>query len=54
MGFFYLSYSAIIWIQQFYFGRKQKYLWKRFYTMKKPLKNRVIDTLPSIKALMVS
>ena len=30
-------------IQQFYFGRKQKYLWKRFYTVKKPLKNRALD-----------
>ena len=29
-----------IWIQQFYFGRKRKYLWKRFYTIKRPLKNR--------------
>ena len=29
-----------IWIQQFYFGRKQKYLWKHFYNIKKPLKNR--------------
>ena len=24
-----------IWIQQSYFGRKQKYLWKRFNTVKK-------------------
>ena len=31
------------WIQQFYFGRKQKYLWKRFYTIKKPLNNRAND-----------
>ena len=30
--------NIYIWIQQFYFGRKQKYLWKRFYTIKKPLK----------------
>ena len=30
-------------IQQFYFGRKQKYLWKHLYTVKKPLKNRAID-----------
>ena len=32
-----------IWIQQFYFGRKQKYLRICFYTMKKQLKNRAID-----------
>ena len=31
------------WIQQFYFGRKQKYLWKHFYTLEKPLKNRASD-----------
>ena len=37
-----------IWIQQFYFGRKQEYLWKRFYTVKKPLNNRAIDRLPYI------
>ena len=29
-----------IWIQQSYFGRKQKYIWKRFYTVEKPLKYR--------------
>ena len=28
----------LIWIQQF--GRKQKYLWKHIYSVKKPLKNR--------------
>ena len=32
--------NIYIWIQQFYFGRKQKYLWKCFYTIKKPLNNR--------------
>ena len=32
--------TIYIWIQQFYFGRKQIYLWKHFYTIKKPLKNR--------------
>ena len=31
------------WIEQFHFGRKQKYLWKHFYTVKKPLKYRAID-----------
>ena len=31
-----------IWIQQFYFGKNQKYLWKCFCTVKKPLKNRAI------------
>ena len=34
--------TIYIWIQQFLFGRDQKYLWKRFYTVKKPLKNRAI------------
>jgi hypothetical protein len=29
-----------IFMEQFYFGRKQKYLWKRCYTVKKPLINR--------------
>ena len=29
-----------IWIQQLYFGKNQKYLWKRFYTVKNALKNR--------------
>ena len=45
MEFFYVSFrkkNIYFWIQQFYFGRKQKYLWKRFYTIKKPLKNRAI------------
>ena len=27
-----------IWIQQFYLRRKQKYLWRHFYAMKKPRK----------------
>ena len=31
-----------IWIQQFNFGRNQKYLWKCFYTVKKSLKYRAI------------
>ena len=39
-----------IWIQQFYFGEKQKYLWKLFYTMKKQLKNR--DTIIFKKVYM--
>ena len=42
-GFFLRKFPKIIiyiWIQQFYFGRKQKYLWKHFDTSKKPLKNR--------------
>ena len=46
MKFFYVSFQKIksmyIWIRQFYFGRKQKYLWKHFYTVKKPLKYRAI------------
>ena len=29
-----------IWIHHFYFGSTQKYLWKRFYSIKKPLSNR--------------
>ena len=37
------------WIQQFYFGRKQKYLWKHCYTVKKPLKNRAIEALQQNK-----
>ena len=46
MKIFYGKFPKIIfkiWIQQFYFGRKQKYLWKCFYTIKKPLKNRAIE-----------
>ena len=42
-GTFLCKFSKIItyiWIQQFHFGRKQKYLWKLFYTVKKTLKNR--------------
>ena len=44
MEFFYVSFQRKIytWIQQFCFGRKHKYLWKHFYTIKKPLKNRAI------------
>ena len=34
----FLKNDIYIWIQQINFGRKQKYLWKRFYTLKKPLK----------------
>ena len=26
--------NILIWIQQFYFGRKQEYLWKRLYRQK--------------------
>ena len=33
----------LIWIQQFYFGKNQKYFWKLFYTLKKPLKYRSND-----------
>ena len=32
-----------MWIQQFYFRRKQKYLWKLLCTVKKPLKIRATD-----------
>ena len=35
--------NIYFWIQQFHFGRKQKDLWKRCYTVKKPLKNRTIN-----------
>ena len=41
-----------IWIQQSYFGRKQKYLWKHFYTVKKPLKNRAKGRNPGKKSLV--
>ena len=40
----------LIWIQQFHFGRKQKYLWKHFYTEKKPLKYRAFITFINKKA----
>ena len=46
MKLFYVSFqkkSIYVWIQQFYLGREQKYLWKRFYNIKKPLKNREYD-----------
>ena len=36
-----------IWIQQFFFGSKQKYLWNHFDTIKKPLKNRANATCTS-------
>ena len=37
-----------IWIQQFYFGRKQKYQWKHFYTIKNLLKYRASKTLATL------
>ena len=42
MEFFYVGFKKNIyfWIQHFYFGKKQKYLWKHCYTVKKPWKNR--------------
>ena len=52
MESFYASFHKIItyvWIQQCYIGRKQKYSWKRFYTMKKPLKNRAFVKLVKTK-----
>jgi hypothetical protein len=40
-----LKKNIYFWIQQFYFGRKQKYLWKCCYTVKKPLKDRALVLL---------
>ena len=37
--FLYVSLDSTI-----FFGRKQKYLWKHFYSIKKPLNNRAIDS----------
>ena len=45
MEFFYVSFQKNIysWIQQFCLGWKQKYLWKRFYTIKAPLKKGLMS-----------
>ena len=44
LEFFYVSFPKKYhtWIQQFYFGRKQKYIWKHFYSIKRPVSNRAI------------
>ena len=40
-------------IQQVYFGRKQKYLWKHSYTLKEPLKNRAyVSKQPTVLFLI--
>ena len=46
MELFYVSFRKYLFIFGFiYFGRKQKYLWKHFYIVKKPLKYRARETL---------
>ena len=46
MEFFYASFQKSLSIFGFNnFGRKQKYLWKCFYTVKKPLKNRAYSSI---------
>ena len=43
MEFFYVIFRKKLFIfgfNNFIFEKTQKYLWKRFYTVKKPLKNR--------------
>jgi hypothetical protein len=40
--FFHVTFQAKLF-QQFYFGRKQKYIWKRFCSIKRPVNNRATE-----------
>jgi hypothetical protein len=49
----FLKKNISFWIQQFYFERIQKYLWKCCYTIKKPLKNRAIEKYKKGRATII-
>ena len=42
-----------IWIQSLYFGRRQKYIWKSFYSMKRSVRNRAIIYLQIVMVIAV-